>query len=183
MRKVNGFAKSKRVSRAARSVGKRVRACLHKSDDGNTIVEMALMLPILMTVMLGIYVLGIMFNNYTTLTQGTGAAAEYLQSLQSEPVGTDVCGMVWTFLAGATPNTGALSNLDSTKLYLTVTLNGSTTGPTQGAIAACDTTSANMANGVKVTVATKYPCNFVIYGRDYSGGSCYLYASTSQIIH
>jgi hypothetical protein len=59
MCRVNGFAKSKRVSSGPLFVSKRVRACLHEGEDGNTIVEMALMLPVLMTVMLGIFVLGI----------------------------------------------------------------------------------------------------------------------------
>ena len=178
MRRVNGFAESKRLSSSARSAGKRVRACLHKGDDGNTIVEMALMLPILLTVMLGIFVLGIMFTNYTSLTQATGASAEYLQSLQTEPVGTDVCSMVWTFLTGAAPS------LDSTKLKLTVTLNGTApAGTTTGTGGSCPTTSTNMASGVKVTVATSYPCSFVIYGKDYAGGNCNLTATTSQLIH
>jgi Flp pilus assembly protein TadG len=157
-----------------------VRACLRKSDDGNTIVEMALMLPILMMTMLGVFVLGIMFNNYTALTQATGSSGEYLQSLQSEPIGTDVCGMVWTFLTGAAPN------LDKTKLKLTVTLNTDTPVTGTGSIGTCDTTSSDMASGVKVTVATSYPCNFVIYGKDYAAGTlggCNLTASTSQLIH
>jgi Flp pilus assembly protein TadG len=189
MSKVNGFAKSKRLSSAARSAGKRVRAYLRKGDEGNTIVEMALMLPILMMTMLGIYILGIMFTNYTSLTQGTGAAAEYLQSLQTEPVGTDVCGMVWTFLAGATPNTGVVPSLDSSQLTLTITLNTDSPVSGTGSIRACDTTSSDMASGVKVTVATSYPCNFVVFGHDYSrnsGGTvvaCNLTAAASQLIH
>jgi Flp pilus assembly protein TadG len=159
-----------------------VHACLRKGEDGNTIVEMALMLPILMMSMLGVFILGTLFNSYTALTQATGSSSEYLQSLQSEPVGTDVCGLVWTFFTGAAPA------LNSSNLTLTVTLNGTPVSGT-GSIGSCPTTSSNMATGVKVTVAASYPCNFVIFGHDYSrnsGGTvvpCNLTAASSQLIH
>lgn len=177
MCRVNGFAKSKRVSSGPLFVSKRVRACLHEGEDGNTIVEMALMLPVLMTVMLGIFVLGIIFNNYTSLTQAVGSSAEYLQSLNTEPAGTDVCALTWTFMEGVAPT------LTPSNLNVTITLNGVVTTGNGTTPPSCSTGTNNMANGVTVTVAATYPCNFVIYGKNYAPGGCLLSQSSSQLIY
>ena len=46
-----------------------------RNDDGQAIVEFALVLPILMAILLGIIQFGIIFNNYITLTDATRAGA------------------------------------------------------------------------------------------------------------
>lgn len=48
---------------------------LLKRDDGQAAAEMALVLPILLMVILGIVQFGIAFNNYITLTDATRAGA------------------------------------------------------------------------------------------------------------
>jgi len=45
------------------------------SENGQAIVEFALVLPILMAILLGIIQFGIVFNNYITLTDATRAGA------------------------------------------------------------------------------------------------------------
>jgi len=45
------------------------------SQNGQAIVEFALVLPILMAILLGIIQFGIVFNNYITLTDATRAGA------------------------------------------------------------------------------------------------------------
>jgi len=178
MRGVNGFAKTVKVSGASRLARKRIRACLRAGDAGNTIVEMALMLPILMMTMMGIFVLGTIMMNYSALTQATGSTSDYLQSLSSEPVGTDVCNLAWTFFIGRAPT------LNNSNLTVTVTLDGSSVSGTTASPPSCLKTSTNMASGVTVAVGAKYQCSFAIYGHDYSGGNCLLTAPTnSQLIH
>ena len=46
-----------------------------RSENGQAIVEFALVLPILMAILLGIIQFGIVFNNYITLTDATRAGA------------------------------------------------------------------------------------------------------------
>jgi Flp pilus assembly protein TadG len=182
MRKVNGFAKSKSVSSAARSAGKRVRACLRKGDEGNTIVEMALMLPILLTVMLGIFVLGTIMMNYRALYQAVGDGSDNLQALAKDAAGTDVCAKTWALMTAVAPT------LNPSQLTVTVTLGGSATPGSgtphtmTGASGSCTSDSVNMSSGTYVSVSAKYPCNFVIYGKDYSGGSCQISTTPSTQI-
>jgi Flp pilus assembly protein TadG len=53
-----------------------VRPLTHlRRDDGQAAAEMALVLPILLMVILGIVQFGIAFNNYITLTDATRAGA------------------------------------------------------------------------------------------------------------
>jgi len=46
-----------------------------RNDDGQAMVELAFVLPILIAVMLGIAQFGIVFNNYVTMTDATRAGA------------------------------------------------------------------------------------------------------------
>ena len=46
-----------------------------RNEDGQAIIEFALVLPILMAILLGIIQFGIIFNNYITLTDATRAGA------------------------------------------------------------------------------------------------------------
>jgi Flp pilus assembly protein TadG len=46
-----------------------------RSEDGQAMAELALVLPILVAVMLGIVQFGIIFNNYVTLTDAARAGA------------------------------------------------------------------------------------------------------------
>jgi len=180
MRRVNGFAESKRLSSSARSAGKRVRACLHKGDEGNTIVEMALMMPILMTVMLGIFVLGILFINYRALYQAVGDGSDFLQALSKDAAGTEICNATFNYMTGVAPT------LNPNTLNVTITLNGAATtlNGTNLASNKCYSSGTNMAPGVNVSVSATYPCNFIIYGKDYSGGSCLLNTQPStQLIY
>jgi Flp pilus assembly protein TadG len=50
-------------------------AKLLRQEDGQGMVEFAMVLPILMAVMLGIVQFGIIFNNYETLTDASRVAA------------------------------------------------------------------------------------------------------------
>jgi Flp pilus assembly protein TadG len=48
---------------------------LLRKEDGQAMAELALVLPILVAVMLGIVQFGIVFNNYVTMTDATRAGA------------------------------------------------------------------------------------------------------------
>jgi Flp pilus assembly protein TadG len=52
-----------------------MRIRLLKREEGQAIVEMALILPLLLTLILAIVQFGIAFNNYITLTDATRAGA------------------------------------------------------------------------------------------------------------
>ena len=83
-----------------------------RRDDGQAIVEMALILPILISIVLGIAQFGIAYNNYITLTDATRAGAR--KAAVSRFVGDAGAGAVATVKASA-------SNLSSSKLTVSVT--------------------------------------------------------------
>ena len=52
-------------------------------EDGTQMIEFAIVLPILLLLVAGATELGRMYQQYTTLSKGTRAAARYLSSVQS----------------------------------------------------------------------------------------------------
>ncbi|MCD4713999.1 MAG: pilus assembly protein [Clostridiales bacterium] len=48
-----------------------------KKDDGQAMVELALILPVLLLIIMGIFEFGFMFNNYLTLNNVSREAARY----------------------------------------------------------------------------------------------------------
>jgi len=101
-----------------------------KSERGQTMVEFALVLPILLVLMLGIVQFGVAFNNYVTLTDAVraGARKAAVSRNDSDPAGTCRSAVL-----------AAGSNLDSTEL---------------GSDLQCD---SSWAPGSEVTVHASYP--------------------------
>jgi Flp pilus assembly protein TadG len=148
MRKVNGFAKSKRVS-AAQSVGKRVRACLRKGDEGNALVEFTLVLPLLLTVLIGIFVIGTVYVQYIELVNAVGGGAQYLQEIRLAT--SDPCADTFTAITNAAPT------LTPASMTMTLNLNG-----TPESAKTCSGAQTNLQSGQPVTVTVTYPCNISI---------------------
>ena len=60
-----------------------------RRSEGQTMVELALVLPVLVTMLFGIIQFGIIFNNYVTLTDATraGARKAAVSRFESDPAG------------------------------------------------------------------------------------------------
>ena len=65
----------------------RLRSFLGR-EDGTQMIEFAIVLPILLLLVAGATELGRMYQQYTTLSKGTRAAARYLSSVQSVTTST-----------------------------------------------------------------------------------------------
>lgn len=83
-----------------------------RRDDGQAIVEMALILPLLISLVLGIAQFGVAYNNYITLTDATRAGAR--KATVSRFVGDGGAAAVAAVRASA-------SNLKTSKLTVSVT--------------------------------------------------------------
>jgi Flp pilus assembly protein TadG len=151
----------------ARSIAERVRARLCSGDEGNTIVEFALVLPILLTVVTSIFVVGIIFNNYEVLTQATGTGAQYLQLIRTST--TDPCKDTYNAITAAAPS------LTPGNITLSFTLNS--TGVSGNT---CAGDQSDLVQGEPVKVTATYPCNFIIYGVNYAPSGCTLSASATE---
>lgn len=173
MRRLNGFAKSESVSSAARFVGKRVPACLRRRNEGNALVEFALVLPVLTLILMGIFVVGIIFNQQMVLTHAVGTGADLLQQLSSNaPLGsgTDPCALATAQIDAASAGVLVPGNIN-----ITYTFNGHTVGPTS-CVGDLDTTPDGTQGGA-LTVSATYTCNFIVVG--YHASNCTLSATNS----
>jgi|HubBroStandDraft_2_1064218.scaffolds.fasta_scaffold283733_2 Flp pilus assembly protein TadG len=125
-------------------------------EDGNSMVEFALTLPILMVVLVAIFQFGIAFNNQLTLTQAVGAGAQYLQSVRTTT--TDPCKDTITTIENSAPN------LTPASITLTLNMNG-----TQVTANTCSGDQSDLGQGSPVTVNATYPCNITLFGISLGG--------------
>lgn len=175
--KVNGKERQQRI-------GDRGCIALWSRQEGNQLVEFALVLPILMMVMMGIATISITMNNYLQLTEATGSAARAVSIARGNTL--DPCNKVYTAVTQGAPR------LTASNLTLTLTLNDKdganlgTYGPTAGSLTC---SSASYTSGApsylqqsgSATVTVTYPCNMTIYGIDYAPG-CTLQAQTTEMV-
>ncbi|HZS24930.1 MAG TPA: TadE/TadG family type IV pilus assembly protein [Gaiellaceae bacterium] len=84
---------------------------IRRNERGQTMVEFALILPVLLVVIFGIIQFGIAFNNYESLTDGVRAGARLAAVSRQSP----------TPVADTTARVQASSGLTASKLAVTVT--------------------------------------------------------------
>jgi Flp pilus assembly protein TadG len=179
-----GFCRSTAPERAgarAQSTGSRLRACLRTGGEGQSLVEFALVLPVLALILTGLFWSGINMCNYLALHNGVEAGARYL-AIQGNTTGntstnlTDNCQSFFTQMMGSS------STLNPSNITVTYMLNGSTYGPFTGAAAnTCPTASTNFGSGGTFTVIASYPCSAGIYKANLSG--CQLTVSVPEFIY
>jgi Flp pilus assembly protein TadG len=114
-----------------------------RSDRGQTMVEFALVVPVLCLVIFGIIQCGILYNNYITLTDATrvGARKAAVSRQTADPVGL-----------ATTATKNAASGLTSPPLTVTVT-------------------ATAWSPGADVTVEATYPYSLNILGMVVASGT------------
>lgn len=141
---------------------------LARRQDGGALIEIALTLPIFLSVLLGIFKFGIAFSNQLTLTQAVGVGAQYLQQIRTNT--SDPCADTFAKIKGAAPF------LTPSKITVTVTMNGTT--PSQAGNT-CSGSQSSLVQGASVTVGATYPCDLTIYGVNFAR-SCQLQAQVTE---
>jgi len=171
--------------------GGRLRALLRSSSEGQSLVEFAFVVPILMALMMGIYAVGIISFNDVALNNAARLGATALMVEGNAP-GTnmtnylaDPCQYAFAQMTSATSN---LLPQNLTVTYrLTYLQNGTTPttvtiGPFTGAAAnTCSGYSADFAIGGTFTLTAQYPCTLGLYGFNVPG--CKLTATASEFIY
>jgi Flp pilus assembly protein TadG len=149
------------------TVARLLRARLRPAEEGGALVEMALILPVLAMLVLGVMSFGVMFMNYIDLTEATGAGAQYLQLIRTST--TDPCMDTYNAIKQAAPN------LTPASLSLSFNLNGTkVSGDT------CSGYQSDLSAGEPVSLTVTYPCNLNIYGVNFAPTGCQLSASASE---
>jgi len=191
------------ANRKPRSIAGRLRAFLCSGGEGQSLVEFAFVMPILMALMMGIYAVGIITFNDVALNNAVEAGAMSLTSVGSAPgtnMGTasdytngvapitDPCQYAFAKMTSATSN--LIANRITVTYYLTynnlstnpVSTVNVTIGPYTGTTAnSCQSYSSDFAAGGNFTLVATYPCTLGLYGFNVPG--CKIIAKASQFIY
>ena len=175
-------AASPGVRVGTRSLGKRLRARLRTSKEGcQAAVEFALVLPILLLIVTGIFTFGIAFHDYLELTDAVSIGARQLAIGRSAcmgtgcPTTTDPCAATVAIIENAAPF------LVWQSMKFTITLNGNAYGASCSSSSVTTGAAGNMAQGTAATVTVSYPCNLLVFGANLAP-NCQMYAQTTEII-
>jgi Flp pilus assembly protein TadG len=186
-----------------RSIGGRLRAFLCSGSKGQSLVEFAFVVPIMLMLMMGIYAVGIITFNDVALNNAVdigatslmkaGTASNSNMSVASDystgvaPL-TDPCKYAFALMASPTSNL-LPQNITVTYYltYLDLSTNPGTTvnvtiGPYTGTAAnTCTSYSSDFATGGSLTIVASYPCTLGLYGFNIPG--CKITAKASQFIY
>lgn len=142
----------------------RTRSC---GEDGQALVETALMICLFMMLMVGFVQVAIIYNSQIMLTQAVGNGATYLTSLASTPGNvTDPCAATISNVGSSTPN------LIASHLTVNVSLGGGATTTT------C--TLAQLQAVTTVQVNGNYTCSLAIPGVSSTG--CHVVANQPMAV-
>jgi hypothetical protein len=137
-----------------------VRRPKRRREEGQAMIEMALILPVLLLLIGGIVKFGIVYNNHIILTDSVRVGSRQLALGRGLP-------------NGCTPAIKRLKdsaeNLDASKLVVAP--------PTFAPGSSCST----MLGGDWSTISATYPCELTIFGIDFFP-SCTLKASATEAI-
>lgn len=160
------------------SGGKQARG-FARHERGQAMVEFALTLPVILTLLVAIIVLGVVFNNYLTLTNATTAGAQQLSISRGQS--SDPCATTSQTVQTAAPNLS--SGLSYSIAFGTtsgtppvITYGSSFTGTS------CTSAAADLVSGNTAKVTVTYPCSLLIYGINYAPSGCTLSAQTAELI-
>jgi Flp pilus assembly protein TadG len=130
-----------------------MRAKCVKGEEGTSLVELAISVPIMMTLITGAASFSLAFYNLQQLGSATANAAQVLAAEQG--LVTDPCANVVTSV------TTSLPNWTASKITYTLSITDSsgtatTFGPTAGSSFSCTSGAADMAQNEPVTVTVSY---------------------------
>jgi Flp pilus assembly protein TadG len=182
MRKVNDMRGQAAVSRTADakslSPGQWLRAWHHSCDKGQSIVEFALVLPILLGVLLAIFELGIFLINYQTLTQAVDQGGMTLQQIVGMAGASDPCAAVGTAVMGSSGN---LQTAGSNGIQLQIAIGSYTSTSQPAKTATCAAGSSYVTQGATASVTGTYPCvSFLVNGIKFFPSSCTMKVTTQE---
>jgi len=156
------------------SRGERVRRLRTRNERGASVIEVALVMPILLLVVTGICTFGIALNNYLMLTDATSIGARLLAISRNQT--TDPCAYTVPAVYNAAP---LLTQSSFSFTWVFTEPNGTVDGTYTGT--SCTKAAAYMQPSEAAQMTVTYPCSLAVYGVNYSPG-CTLKAQTTELI-
>ena len=155
-----------------RSVAARLAALRHAGEQGQAMVEMAFVAPVILLVLTGIVSFGIAMNQYELLTYGTASGARAFalsrnQASWSPTSAGDPCEYAYDMATAAMPT------LKTTNLTMNITFTppsgADNSAATWSGVTAASGCSGFALDGTDingtVTITTTYPVSPLLYGR------------------
>jgi len=142
-------------SRGLRAAAERLANGVRNDGEGGALVEFAMVLPMMMVIITGIFYLGIALAMYLQLTNATEVAAHQLSLSRAQT--TDPCSSAATTFYAAAPN---LSHGNLTFSYV---LDGQSYSGTT-----CTAGAAYLVQGTSAQMTVSYPVQLGIYGLGWS---------------
>lgn len=143
-------------------------------EEGQSLVEFALTVPVLLLVVTGIFAFGITYNNDMMLTEATSVGARQLTVSRGQTL--DPCKTLSDAVYAAAPL------LKTTSMKFTLSLNGT---PYSGASCSGTATSGapgNMVLGTNAVVTVTYPYSLDLYGIKIAPAGAVLTAQTTELM-
>ena len=140
--------------------------CTLKNDEGVSAIEFAIISPVMIMIMTGIFQFGVAMNHYLNLTNAAAQGALTLALSR---------GTTTPYTSTRAAITAAAPNLVPAQTTVTVKING----------VACTTDatcSAALVAGLPALVRATYPCNLTVMGHNYAPSGCSLNAQTTQMV-
>jgi len=149
-------------------------------ERGQSMVEFAFGLPVLLLALIGVVMMGVAFNNQIALTFAAGIGAQQLSISRGQT--TDPCSLASTAFENAAPS------LNPSNLKFTIVLGGNSYSGTCATLpktpCASDgnsCTSASLVQAETAQVTATYPCNLQVLNFN-PVPTCLLTAQTSVYI-
>ena len=139
------------------------RPCVRRvhGEEGQALVEMAYMLPWLLVLILGVFIMGKYISDYQGVTDATGAAARSVA--RARQVSTDPCADAYTAFTNALATNFSTSNVTSFTVTVTNPNNGTTAFTVTGTSCASDANNLG-AGGDYAQVSVIYKDSCLIPG-------------------
>lgn len=151
-----------RLSAAIRTAARARRhpasgAAPHSGESGQSLVEFAMVAPLLLLAVTGILWFGLALNNYQVLTNAVGDGARAFALSRGQTTVTDPCAYAVTTVKGAAPNLTA-SQLTFTMIYTP------TGGTAKTYSTTCSGITLNTGDTIEMTVTYPFAVNVLGWG-------------------
>jgi Flp pilus assembly protein TadG len=159
----------------ARTFSRRMRALLRRGEQGQSLVEFALIAPMLLLLATGIMIFGLAMNNYLQLTNAVSVGARTVAI--NSGVTLDPCATAANAIIAAAPG------LNPANFTFSYTFSGNPYSSNSCPSASFDTGSAkDLASGSTATVTATYPFNLSVFGAVFSQNNAVLQATSSELV-
>lgn len=143
-------------------------------QEGQSLVEFSLVLPVFLLVATGIFVFGIAFANWLVLTDATSLAGRTVAISRGNTL--DPCATASSAAAGAAPG------LNTSLITYSSVINGTTyPGSTCNSGSTTSGAAGNLVQGGSYLLTLSYPCNLKVFGQNLVP-SCTIRAAVKELV-